>query len=240
MIRTSLLWPLPFVALLLVFSTTGCGGSSPSKPKDAGSGGTSGDGAVGGDVVATDTAGGTGGAGQDGAVADVPGGNDSPGGTGGAAGGTGGGSGGRDGGGDATAGTGGAPGDAGVDTAPARCQAGEACTGNTQCNAGRCIRMEQEVCHCVSGSLFCGPVACTPPMPDGGTSDAPASDGPTERPARDAGVIPTCTAGTSTGDMCVGGTDQLCNTECVNGRTRFCFCNNNRDEWVCSQPTRCP
>ena len=88
----------------------------------------------------------------------------------------------------------------------------------------------------MNGSLFCGPVACTTPAPDGGASDTPASDGPT----RDVTPTPTCAAGTSNGDPCMGGTDRLCNTACENGRTRFCFCNDNRDEWICSQPSRCP
>jgi hypothetical protein len=98
---------------------------------------------------------------------------------------------------------------------------GETCSGSESCNATRCIRMEQQVCHCINGSFFCGPVACAPP--DAGTPDAGSSDG---------GNTPACGNNTTTGDSCNPATDSVCSQGCRNGRTWNCFCN-TLQEWAC-------
>jgi len=110
---------------------------------------------------------------------------------------------------------------------PPTCQAGEDCTGTYTCTSSRCIRNEEEVCHCVNNQLFCGPVAC---MRDAGVSDAtPASDA---APA-------VCPNQTSTGDTCNAAQDRACVFPCVNGRRRECFCSQITDEWICTGAMRC-
>ncbi|MEA2699664.1 MAG: hypothetical protein QOI66_3935 [Myxococcales bacterium] len=161
------------------------------------------------DAVADDVAAGSGGNGSGGNV-----------GTGGA-----GGSGGTKA--DAAPGTGGKTMDAAPETAPPVCQAGEDCTGDYSCTASRCVRQEQEVCHCVNKSLFCGPVSCAP---DAGAADATQ---PTDAAAA------VCPNSTSTGDKCDAATERMCAFPCTNNRHRECFCSQTLNEWVCTGATRC-
>lgn len=208
---------------VLVLAAQGCGGSSgTNKDAAAGSGGATGSGgSANGDGPSRGEI-----SGDDGAAG---GSTDDGGGSGGGAGGSGGGTTDASGERPATADVGGAT-DVARDTGgpvPTQCQAGEACTGAYMCNATRCLRGEREVCHCVSGSLFCGPADCD--APDAGAADA-RPDGP---PAA------MCGAGTTTGDDCNAATDRMCNTACVAGRQRLCFCNATVDEWICTALTRC-
>jgi len=203
--------------LLAVVSTAGCGGSSSSnKDGAAGSGGNSNTDAPGRGAMDAATEGAMGGNPAEGGVA----------GSGGGAGGTGGST--TDarpdtGGG----GTGGAA-DAAVDMTVIRvCAAGEMCTGNSMCNATtRCVRGEREVCHCINDSLFCGPAPCDTP------------DANTTPDARPDAMTPACPMGIQSGDDCMGGMDRQCETACVAGRQRTCFCNNAVDSWLCTT-TRC-
>jgi hypothetical protein len=214
--------------LLAVISTAGCGGSGSSSNKDgaAGSGGNNNSDAPGRGEI--NGSGGTAGE-MDAATEGAMGGNPAEGGVAGSGGGTGGsvtdarpdspsGSG----------GTGGTAADAAPDMTVIRvCAAGEMCTGNSMCNATRCLRGEREVCHCINDTLFCGPAPCD--MPD-------ANPTPDARP--DA-MTPACPMGIMSGDDCMGGTDRQCQTPCVGGRQRICFCNNTIDQWICTNFTRC-
>ncbi|HET6283831.1 MAG TPA: hypothetical protein VFH73_22950 [Polyangia bacterium] len=212
--------------LLTVLATAGCGGSTSPKGGAAGSGGSS-DGPIRGEVT------GSGGSGDvDAASEGAAGGTTDDGGvagSGGGAGGTGGtvadGSADKGGG-----GTGGAA-DAARDMSvvPRVCQAGEMCTGTYMCNVtARCIRGEREVCHCINDSLFCGPAACD--TPDANTI-------PDARP--DAMMTPMCPVNTQTGDNCDSTMDRMCDTTCIAGRQRVCFCNSNTDNWICTNFNRC-
>jgi hypothetical protein len=212
---------------LTALALYGCGGGGNGSP-GSGSGGSSGnDGPVADtnmmgdsasvndtaavdanpDAVAEDVAGGSGGAGGGGSAGS-------------------GGSGGTKA--DAAPGTGGkTTADAAADTAPPICQAGEDCTGDYSCASSRCLRGEQEVCHCVNKSLFCGPVSCAP---DAGTADATSTT--------DAAPA-VCPNTTSTGDKCDSATERMCAFPCNNNRHRECFCSQTLNEWVCTAPTRC-
>jgi hypothetical protein len=129
---------------------------------------------------------------------------------------------------DAAPGTGGKTmADAAPETAPPICQAGEDCTGDYTCTASRCVRQEQEVCHCVNKSLFCGPVSCAP---DAGAADA--------TPPTDAAAA-VCPNSTSTGDKCDSATERMCAFPCTNNRQRECFCSQTLNEWICTGATRC-
>lgn len=218
-------WMMLLAAILLV----GCGGSSVS-PGSNGSGGAGGsnatdtagsgdsldlradlasnDGAA--DLATTEDTGGSGGAGG------AP-----PSGTGGAK---------ADASGTDTGSGGATVADSGGGTdlpRPPTCQAGEDCTGTYTCTASRCLRNEEEVCHCLNNQLFCGPVACTR---DAGVSDAtPASDA----------ALAICPDQTSTGDTCNAAQDRACVFPCVNGRRRECFCSQITDEWICTGAMRC-